>query len=177
MNTDRRGTTTALARRTVVLGSTAIVWLALLGCSAASTANDTADEEPNSTDLGAEKAMLVFRDPSCGCCHAWAEIARKAGYHVELRDHQDMPGLKRRLGVPDELSSCHTAQIAGMVIEGHVPLEDVARLIEQRPVRVKGIAVAGMPLGSPGMEVPDGTKQPFKVMAFDAAGKVTEFGA
>jgi hypothetical protein len=62
-----------------------------------------------------------------------------------------------------------------MVIEGHVPLEDVARLLDERPAGVKGIAVPGMPLGSPGMEVPDGTKQPFTVMAFDAAGKITEF--
>jgi hypothetical protein len=177
MNIDRRGTTAALARRSVVMGATAFAGLALLGCSAATTASDTAEEEPSKRGPGAEKAMLVFRDPGCGCCHAWAEIARKAGYDVELRDHQDMPGLKRRLGVPEQLASCHTAQVAGLVIEGHVPLEEVTRLIEQRPAGVKGIAVAGMPLGSPGMEVPDGTKQPFKVMGFDAAGKVTEFSA
>jgi hypothetical protein len=175
MNIDRHGPSAALARRSVLLGATAATVLALLGCSAASTASDGAEEEPGKRAASAEKAMLVFRDPSCGCCHAWAEIARAAGYDVELRDHQDMPGLKQRLGVPQQLASCHTAQIAGLVIEGHVPVEDVARLLAERPPGITGIAVPGMPLGSPGMEVPDGTKQPFKVMAFDAAGKITEF--
>lgn len=177
MDIDRHDPSTALARRSVVLGATAVTLLALLGCSASGTASNAADEEPSVTRSGAETAMLVFRDPSCGCCHAWAEIARTAGYDVELRDHQDMPGLKRRLGVPEQLASCHTAQIAGLVVEGHVPLEDVARFVSKRPPGIKGIAVAGMPLGSPGMEVPGGTKQPFKVMAFDTAGKVTEFSA
>ena len=172
---DRPGTSATLARRSMLLGATAVAGLTLLGCSASSTASETAEEEPGVEGTGASNAMLVFRDPSCGCCHTWAEIAGKAGYDVELRDHPDMPGLKRRLGVPEQLASCHTAQIAGMVIEGHVPLEDVARLLEERPAGIRGIAVAGMPLGSPGMEVPDGTKQPFKVMAFDNTGKVTEF--
>lgn len=177
MDIDRHDPPTALARRSVLLGATAVAVLALLGCSASGTVSDGADEEPSTSGSGAQQAMLVFRDPSCGCCHAWAEIARTAGYDVELRDHQDMPGLKRRLGVPEELASCHTARIAGLVIEGHVPLEDVTRLVREKPAGIKGIAVAGMPLGSPGMEVPDGTKQPFKVMAFDATGKVTGFSA
>jgi len=119
--------------------------------------------------------MIVFRDPSCGCCKSWAELARKAGYQVDLRDDQDMPGVKRRLGVPDELSSCHTAEVAGMVVEGHVPFEDVARLLREKPQGVRGIAVPGMPAGSPGMEVPGGTKQPFQVIAFDASGKTSIF--
>ncbi len=85
--------------------------------------------------------------------------------------------MKRRLGVPEELGSCHTAEIAGLVIEGHVPLEDVARLVRERPAGTKGIAVPGMPLGSPGMEVPDGTTQPYQVIAFDAAGNLSVFRA
>ena len=175
MIVDQPITSVPLARRSVILGATAVAGLTLLGCSARGTASETGEEKPPGRTTGATNAMLVFRDPSCGCCHTWAEIAGKAGYDVELRDHPDMPGLKRRLGVPEQLASCHTAQIAGMVIEGHVPLEDVARLLEERPAGIKGIAVPGMPLGSPGMEVPDGTKQPFTVMAFDTTGKVTEF--
>lgn len=177
MNVERRWTSAALTRRSALLGATAITGLALMGCSASGSASNPAQEEEVARTVGAEKSMIVFRDPSCGCCHTWAEIARKAGYDVDLRDHQDMAGVKRRLGVPEQLASCHTAQIAGMVIEGHVPLDDVARLLDNRPAGVKGIAVPGMPLGSPGMEVPDGTKQPFKVMAFDAAGTITEFSA
>ncbi|HEX8215294.1 MAG TPA: DUF411 domain-containing protein [Allosphingosinicella sp.] len=119
--------------------------------------------------------MTVFRDPSCGCCETWAQIARQAGYAVDLRDDQDMSGVKRRLGVPEELASCHTAEVGGYVVEGHVPLEDVARLLRERPKAIKGIAVAGMPLGSPGMEVPDGTKQPFQVIAFFDDGRTSVF--
>ncbi len=104
---DRRGPSTALARRSVLLGATAVAGLSLLGCSASSTASETADEKPGVPAIGAEKAMVVFRDPSCGCCHTWTEIAREAGYDVELRDHPDMPGLKRRLGVPEQPASCH----------------------------------------------------------------------
>jgi hypothetical protein len=122
-------------------------------------------------------AMTVFRDPSCGCCEAWAEIARKAGHRVDLRDDQDMTAVKRRLGVPEQLASCPTAEVGGMVIEGHVPIEEVARLLREKPAGIRGIAVPGMPAGSPGMEVPDGTKQPFQVIAFDASGKTSVFRA
>jgi hypothetical protein len=119
--------------------------------------------------------MTVYRDPSCGCCEAWAAIARDAGYRVELVDHPDMPAIKRRYGVPDELLSCHTTVVGGYAVEGHVPMEDVKRLLADKPAGVRGIAVAGMPLGSPGMEVPDGTSQRFKVMAFHADGRTTDF--
>ena len=121
--------------------------------------------------------MTVYRDPSCGCCEAWAGIARNAGYQVNIVDHPNMAAIKRQYGVPDALLSCHTAVVGGYAIEGHVPIEDVKRLLEQRPPKLKGIAVAGMPLGSPGMEVPDGTKEPFEVMAFDSAGRISPFRA
>lgn len=119
--------------------------------------------------------MTVFKDPSCGCCESWAQIARQAGYQVEVREEQDMAGVKRRLGVPDGLSSCHTAQVGGLVLEGHVPLEDVARLLRERPPGIRGVAVPGMPAGSPGMEIPDGSVQPFDVIAFDASGRTSVF--
>lgn len=121
--------------------------------------------------------MTVYRDPGCGCCEKWAALARDAGYRVELVDSADMPAIKRKYGVPAELQSCHTAVVADYAIEGHVPFEEVKRLLARRPAGIKGIAVAGMPLGAPGMEVPDGTRQPFQVMAFDAAGKISAFTA
>lgn len=101
--------------------------------------------------------------------------ARDAGYRVVVTDDTDMPSVKRRFGVPEALASCHTTVAGAYVIEGHVPLADVRRLLAARPANVKGIAVPGMPLGSPGMESPDGQKQPFGVFAFDAAGRVTRF--
>lgn len=85
-----------------------------------------------------------------------------------------MAAVKKRLGVPDELASCHTATLENLVFEGHVPMEDIARLLA-KPGNTKGIAVPGMPAGSPGMEMPDGTKQPFQVIAFEAGGKTSVY--
>jgi len=166
-------------RRTVVGGLAAAGGAVLAGCGRpgdetgppAGPANvQSAAANPAGPARRAE-AMTVYRDPSCGCCEAWAEIARAAGHEVRLVDHPDMAGLKRRLGVPEALASCHTAVVASYVIEGHVPLEHVAGLLERRPPGVRGLAVPGMPRGSPGMEMPDGARDPFEVLAFDAAGR------
>jgi hypothetical protein len=171
------------SRRAVLLGTLSCAGLVLAGCSPAGDDDASAERKAAPTGKTAPSAptglaaMTVFRDPSCGCCEAWAEIARKAGYDVDLRDDQDMPAVKRRLGVPEELASCHTAEVGGMVVEGHVPLEEVARLLREKPQGIRGIAVPGMPLGSPGMETPDGTKQPFQVIAFDTSGKTSVFRA
>jgi hypothetical protein len=119
--------------------------------------------------------MTIYRDPGCGCCGNWAELARRAGFATTIVNSQDMPGVKRRLGVPERLAACHTTVVGGYVIEGHVPLDRVARLLERRPRGVRGLAVPGMPLGSPGMEVPGGARQAFQVFAFDAAGRTTAF--
>ena len=119
--------------------------------------------------------MAVYRDPECGCCEEWAERARAAGYSVTVLDRPDMPFIKEKYGVPVELRSCHTTVISGYALEGHVPLDAVARLLKNRPAAIKGIAVAGMPRGAPGMEVPDGSRDPFQVMAFDASGRTSIF--
>jgi hypothetical protein len=116
--------------------------------------------------------MTVHRDPGCGCCGNWADLARRAGYPIRIVDEGDMAGLKRRLGVPQQLEACHTAVVAGYVIEGHVPLNAVAWLLARHPRGVRGLGVPGMPPGSPGMEVPSGRAEPFQVFAFNAAGVV-----
>lgn len=174
--------TAILTRRTFVGAAIAAGGLAAVGCRAAQRKGEVNAEAANATAASAPSAaaprsaaMTVYRDPSCGCCEAWADTARNAGYHVELIDHPDMPSIKRQYDVPDELRSCHTTIVGGYAVEGHVPLDDVKRLLAEKPTGVRGIAVPGMPLGSPGMEVPDGTAQPFQVMAFDAAGKVSVF--
>jgi hypothetical protein len=119
--------------------------------------------------------MTVFRDPSCGCCEAWAEKARSQNFAVTVIDRPDMAAIKRRHGVPEELASCHTAIVAGYAIEGHVPFADLRRLLADKPSGIRGLAVPGMPRGSPGMEMPDGAKDAFQVMAFDAEGRATVF--
>lgn len=117
------------------------------------------------------QALVVHRDPGCGCCHVWvAHMQQTAWFEASVRDEADMPALKRRLGVPADLASCHTAEVAGFIIEGHVPAADVQRLLRERPRGVVGLATPGMPLGSPGMEQADGTSEAFDVFAFRADG-------
>ena len=119
--------------------------------------------------------MIVYRDPSCGCCEAWAQLARQAGFGARVIDEPDMPAIKRRLGVPEALASCHTAVVDDFVLEGHVPFAQIERLLRTRPPGVKGIGVPGMPAGSPGMEMPDGRRDEFDVLAFDGAGRTFVF--
>lgn len=172
----------ALSRRSMIIGLSAVGGLALVGCGPSETNDDqraqaSVRKSGSLTPAPQAAAMTVYRDPSCGCCEAWADIARSAGYQVTVNDHPDMPAIKRQHRVPEDLLSCHTTIVGGYAVEGHVPIEDVRRLLKERPAGIRGIAVAGMPIGSPGMEVPDGTKEPFTVMAFDANGKVSAFRA
>ena len=112
----------------------------------------------------------MYRDPSCGCCVEWADHLREdLEAEVTTVDHPDMMALKQELGVPEQLWSCHTMEVDGYVIEGHVPAADVARLLSERPAGVRGLAVPGMPVGSPGMEM-GGRTQPYQVIAFGDAG-------
>ena len=163
------------SRRSVLSGLSALAGLALMGCGSREneTTNKTASGRADTRTGISLGAMSVYRDPSCGCCKAWADIARKAGYQVTLVDRSDMPKIKQRAGVPDALASCHTAIVDGYAVEGHVPLKDVARLLKERPSGIKGIAVPGMPRGSPGMEMPDGSKDQYRVVAFDAVGRTS----
>ncbi|MGB3407704.1 MAG: DUF411 domain-containing protein [Jannaschia sp.] len=95
-------------------------------------------------------AMHVHKSPGCGCCEGWADLARSAGYDVTVTEMADVDATKDGLGVPDALWSCHTVEVGGYVLEGHVPFEAVAALLADRP-DVAGLAVPGMPMGSPGM--------------------------
>lgn len=122
-------------------------------------------------------ATVVHRDPNCGCCIAWADHLRAAGFPVSLVETTDMASVKQRLGVPAALASCHTGEIAGYVIEGHVPAADIARLLASAPADIRGLAVPGMPMGSPGMESPSGRRQAFDVIAFGPTGRTMRFNA
>lgn len=111
-------------------------------------------------------SYTMYRDPSCGCCEAWADHMEQGGKHeITTVDHPDMASVKTQHGVPEDLRSCHTMIAGGYVIEGHVPAADVERLLAEKPAWVEGLAVAGMPLGSPGMEA-GGRLQPYHVIAF-----------
>jgi hypothetical protein len=112
-------------------------------------------------------SINVHKDPNCGCCGAWVEHLRAAGFAVAVDEASALHGIKQRLGVPDHLASCHTGEIAGYVIEGHVPAAAILRLLEQKPAG-RGLAVPGMPIGSPGMEVVGSPPDTYEVVLFGA---------
>lgn len=111
----------------------------------------------------------VYKDPSCGCCAVWVTHLEKAGFSATVSTADDMAAVKNKLGVPAALRSCHTGVVNGYAIEGHVPAADIQRLLKERPA-VAGLAVPGMPIGSPGMEAPGMKPQPFDVIAFEKGG-------
>lgn len=109
--------------------------------------------------------VRVYKSRGCGCCGEWEKHLRAHGFAVRSHFVDDIAAVKRELGVPDALASCHTALVAGYVVEGHVPAADVRRLLREKPAAL-GLAVPGMPAGSPGME--GGTPRPYATLAFDA---------
>ncbi|GGB37947.1 DUF411 domain-containing protein [Sphingomonas floccifaciens] len=116
--------------------------------------------------------IAMHRDPGCGCCEKWAaQVRQQFGRKVRIVDDANRMTLQRRVGVPAALASCHTAIIDGMAFEGHVPIADMKRALVERPRGMRGLAVAGMPLGSPGMEVPGARSQSYDVIAFGPAGQ------
>ncbi|WP_200947033.1 DUF411 domain-containing protein [Lysobacter sp. Root494] len=119
-------------------------------------------------------SILVHKNPSCGCCELWVEHLRKAGFEVAVRDEDDLNAVKERLGVPYGKGSCHTAEVGGYIVEGHVPVEDIKRLLTEKP-DARGLVLPGMPLGSPGMEVPDGSVKPYTVELVKRDGNTVAF--
>ena len=111
--------------------------------------------------------VTVSKDPSCGCCSGWVDHLRAAGFPVKVIETQTIEATKRRLGVPDDLASCHTAEVAGYVVEGHVPAAAIMRLLSEKP-QGKGLAVPGMPAGSPGMEMAGVEPETYDVILFGA---------
>lgn len=119
--------------------------------------------------------IVMHRDPGCGCCEAWAaQVAKAFGQSVKIVDQPNRAGLHKRLGMQSRLASCHTALIDGIAFEGHVPIADMKRVLATRPAGVTGLAVPGMPIGSPGMEVPGRVPDKFTVVAF-GSGKASVF--
>jgi hypothetical protein len=124
---------------------------------------------------GAELPLVVVsKTAGCDCCRAWVEHMRSAGFAVQVRDMENLDAVKTRVGVPADKRSCHTAEVDGYFIEGHVPAGDVKRLLAERP-KVRGLVVPGMPAGSPGMELPDGTTHPYTVEAVADDGSTRVF--
>ncbi len=124
--------------------------------------------------LLADDAVVVevYKSATCGCCSKWLDHLRAHGFRVRAQDVQDLMAARARLGIPHALGSCHSAQVGGYAIEGHVPAPDILRLLRERP-DAAGLAVPGMPRGSPGMEV--GVNDPYAVLLFQPDGRYTVY--
>lgn len=128
------------------------------------------ETEPNYAGV---KEMTVYRSPNCGCCGGWIEHAKQHGFQVTDIKTDDIETIKQQYNLPSQLASCHTTIVDGYVMEGHIPVDDIKRFLTQKP-NFAGLAVPGMPVGTPGMEAGD-MKQPFEVVAFNNSGEVEVF--
>jgi len=163
-------------RKTAVLWALGLTSLLLAGCnnatepSASNTASSTVAQNGNQT----MPEVVMYKPPTCDCCTGWAEHLQRAGFKVVVHKRDDMDVIKARHGVSRKLASCHTAIVDGYVIEGHVPAEDVARLLKERP-DVVGLTAPGMPQKAPGMQTPGLPARGYDVLAFDKSGATTLF--
>ena len=171
--------------RNTIMGSILILAVSTLGAACA--------RSPQPSDAAADRAavgtmqmptrpstghalplMVVNKNASCGCCKAWVEHMRKAGFTVEVHDLDNLDPVKTRVGIPAGKGSCHTAEVGGYFVEGHVPAADVKRLLALKP-DAKGLVLPGMPMGSLGMEMPDGSTQPYTVELVQRDGTTSVF--
>jgi hypothetical protein len=120
----------------------------------------------------AKPLMTVYKSATCGCCSKWIEHMQANGFEVKAINVDDIDKVKRDHGVPDAAASCHTGIVNGYIVEGHVPADAVLKMLKDKPA-IAGIAVPGMPMGSPGMEVPGGQKEPYSIVSFDKSGKTS----
>jgi hypothetical protein len=147
--------------KTSCVGSLVMLLMAAtasVSCSRSSEGETMAAQPATASQPG----MIVHKSETCSCCEAWVTHVRLAGIPVEVRNEDNLSPIKERLGVPVGKGSCHTAEIDGYLIEGHVPVADIRKLLKERP-DARGLVVAGMPAGSPGMEAPDGSADAFVV--------------
>ena len=118
----------------------------------------------------------VFKSPTCGCCANWVKHLQDNGFATRVMDVENLSDIKAKHNIPGPAQSCHTATVDGYVLEGHVPAADVKRMLKERPA-VLGLAVPGMPIGSPGMEVPNVKASPYNVMTFDRGGQLKVYSS
>lgn len=122
----------------------------------------------------ASQTITVYKDPNCGCCTGWVEHLNAAGFKTQIVETTDRTALQSRLNLSAETASCHTGQVEQYLIEGHVPAADIRRLLKERP-DARGLVVPGMPIGSPGMEMPDGAREAYDVLLVKIDGTTAVF--
>ena len=147
---------------------------ALALVAALSPAAGSAQSRPAAKPAASPVLMTVYKTPTCGCCAKWVDHMKQNGFTVHVTDLNDLSTIKTKHGVPSKLQSCHTAIVSGYVVEGHVPAADVKRMLKERPAAA-GLALPGMPAGSPGMEVPGIVPPAYEVVTFDKKGATRVF--
>ncbi len=118
--------------------------------------------------------MTIYMSPTCGCCAKWVDHVKAAGFATVVHEREDMETVKESLGVPADVRSCHTAQVGKYLVEGHVPAEDIKKMLDQGP-KALGLAAPGMPASSPGMAVPGDPHEPFEVLLVRGDGGTEVF--
>jgi len=124
------------------------------------------------SSVSSAPSVIVYKDPNCGCCSKWVEYMKNNGFNVTAIDTSDVAGVKAKYGIGPELQSCHTAIIGDYAVEGHVNAEEIHRMLKEKPA-IAGLAVPGMPTGSPGME--GAIREKYDILTFDRAGKTTVY--
>ena len=117
---------------------------------------------------------MVYKSPTCGCCKDWVSHLKENGFTVEVHNHRNLNPIKDEMGVPRHMQSCHTAKVGSYVIEGHVPADVVARLLKEKP-DIEGLAMPGMPMGSPGMEGP--RKDKYDILTLEKSGRTSVYAS
>ncbi len=165
---------------------TMMFWALLLGIVFIAGCNNTGQEGQTAVAVEESAAVMqqqpqsvlpevvMYKSPSCQCCTGWAEHLRNAGFTVIEHKRDDMEAVKAQYGIPENLASCHTALVDGYIIEGHVPADDVKRLLKERP-QVAGLTAPGMPMQSPGMQEEGKAPRNYQVLSFDKTGHATVF--
>jgi hypothetical protein len=163
--------TAACSKQSVPDNSTAAA-----AAAATTAAPPAATPDANSATLASNTADLipikVYKDPNCGCCKEWVKHLEANGFKVETMDMPDLSLLKQKYGVKPEIQACHTAVVGDYVVEGHVPADLIKKMLKEKPA-IAGLAVPGMPQGSPGMD--GATKERYNVLTFDRAGRTTVY--
>jgi hypothetical protein len=164
------------ASRLKIVAAAAVAAAAVTAVAVTSSSSADAVRAPGIETPVAAPVLTVYKSPTCGCCKDWITHVQRAGFRVDVKEMDNMSTVKADAGIPASVQSCHTTIVDGYAIEGHVPADVIQRLLKERP-KVAGIAVPGMPVGAPGMEVPGRPADKYDVVTFDRKGKTGVFAS
>ena len=154
-----------------IMGLIALVGVAVFGALSRGHAEPAhaAQHSESAVEAADAPVITVYKNPTCACCGEWAEHLKKSGFRVEMKEGADLNAVKTQHGVTMDLASCHTAEVAGYVLEGHVPADVIRQLLAEKP-EIRGLAVPGMPAGVEGMPEAGPNRKPYEIFAIERGG-------